>query len=68
MLWGRKPSPLLYSPVSDEPLVAKNKTGWRFHPDEIGTFSCALHKAPRDRLSPEGVRRAVAERLIRETS
>jgi hypothetical protein len=47
------------------------EAGWRFHADEhvkIGTFSCSVHRASRYRLTSKGVRRAVAERLMRDPS
>ena len=49
--------------------VEITEAGWRFYADEhvkIGTFSCSVHRAPRYRLTTEGVRRAVAERLMKE--
>ena len=49
--------------------VEITEAGWRFYADEhvkIGTFNCAIANAPRDRPTREGVRRAVAERLMRE--
>src|SRR4051812_35879740 len=49
--------------------VEITEADWRFYADEhvkIGTFSCALHKVPRYRLTSEAVRRAVAGRLMPE--
>jgi hypothetical protein len=49
--------------------VAISEAGWRFYADEhvkLGTFSCAINGDAVYRLTREGVRRAVAERLMRE--
>jgi hypothetical protein len=49
--------------------VEITEAGWRFYAGQhvkIGTFSCSVHSAPRYRLTREGVRRAVAERLMKE--
>lgn len=43
--------------------------GWRLYADEhvkLGLFSCAIDGARTYRLTYEGVRRAVAERLMKD--
>jgi hypothetical protein len=49
--------------------VSITDTGWRRYAGEhmkIGLFSCAINGAWLYRLAREGVRRAVAERLMRD--
>jgi hypothetical protein len=49
--------------------VRVEEAGWRFYADEhvkLGLFSCARNGAAHYRLTREGVRRAVAEQLMRE--
>jgi len=51
--------------------VLINDAGWRFVADEHvkqGLFNCAINGARTYRLTSRGVRRAVAERLMKEPS
>jgi hypothetical protein len=49
--------------------VRIDDAGWRLYADQhvkLGLFSCAIKDAAHYRLTREGVRRAAAERLMRE--
>jgi hypothetical protein len=49
--------------------VRINDAGWRLYADQhvkLGLFSCAIDGARTYRLTYEGVRRAVAERLMKD--